>query len=78
MLRKIIIRIIEVYQKSLSPDHGWLKGYYPGGYCKYTPSCSDYFKMAVNKKGAVRGTALGIWRIMRCNPWSKGGKDTVS
>ncbi|MFA6963197.1 MAG: membrane protein insertion efficiency factor YidD [Patescibacteria group bacterium] len=77
MFKKIIVRTIELYQRTLSPDHGWRKGLYPVGYCRYTPSCSQYFKEAVIKKGALRGSVLGIWRIIRCNPWSKGGHDPV-
>ena len=43
--------------------------------CKFEPSCSEYFLGAVNKYGPVRGACKGVWRICRCNPWSRGGID---
>jgi len=76
-MKRILIAIISVYQKTLSPDHGWFSYRYPGGYCKYHPDCSEYCKQAIEKKGVFRGIALGTWRVLRCNPWSKGGIDTV-
>lgn len=45
--------------------------------CKYTPSCSTYMGQAVNKYGILRGSAMGAFRILRCNPFSKGGFDPV-
>ena len=75
--QKAIIKLIEWYQRVLSPDTGFFRRFFPGGYCKFTPSCSEYFKQSVIKNGAFRGSILGIWRIMRCNPWSKGGYDPV-
>jgi hypothetical protein len=69
MIKKICIKLIEFYQKSISP---WL-----GHRCKYYPSCSEYTKQAIEKYGAVRGTIKGIKRILRCNPFSKGGYDPL-
>jgi putative membrane protein insertion efficiency factor len=43
--------------------------------CRYQPGCSEYFIGAVKKYGPVIGSAKGVWRICRCNPWSKGGYD---
>jgi putative membrane protein insertion efficiency factor len=43
--------------------------------CKFHPSCSDYFIEAVHKHGPLCGSAKGLWRICRCNPWSRGGYD---
>lgn len=45
--------------------------------CRFTPTCSQYFVEAVAKKGIVRGTLKGLWRICRCHPWSRGGWDPV-
>jgi putative membrane protein insertion efficiency factor len=45
--------------------------------CKYTPTCSDYFIEALKKKGFFKGFFMGVWRILRCNPFSKGGYDPV-
>jgi len=46
-----------------------------GRHCRFEPSCSHYFIQAVNKYGAVRGAAKGVWRICRCHPWHPGGYD---
>jgi putative membrane protein insertion efficiency factor len=43
--------------------------------CRYYPSCSEYFIQAVRKHGPVRGGCRGVWRVCRCNPWSRGGYD---
>lgn len=43
--------------------------------CKYHPSCSQYAHDALHKHGLVKGSAKAAWRILRCNPWSKGGVD---
>lgn len=76
-MKRVLISIINLYQRTLSPDHGWFSYKHPGGYCKYHPDCSEYCKQAIDKKGAVRGIALGAWRVLRCNPWSTGGADPV-
>jgi putative membrane protein insertion efficiency factor len=49
---------------------------FPGG-CKYHPSCSQYAIDALRRYGLVRGIVLTGWRLLRCNPWSKGGVDYV-
>jgi putative membrane protein insertion efficiency factor len=74
-MKKIIVKLIEFYQRTLSPDTGWARARFPGGYCKYTPNCSEYCKISIKKHGILKGTILGGWRILRCNPWSKGGYD---
>lgn len=58
---------VRVYQVTLSP---WL-----GGACRYEPSCSRYFILAVEKHGPWRGSLLGIARILRCHPLRRGGYD---
>lgn len=64
-----MIRGIRVYQKYLSP----LKH----TKCPYYPTCSQYGLESIEKYGAVKGGALAVWRILRCNPLSKGGYDPV-
>jgi len=76
-MKKILIFFITIYQKILSPDHGWFSVRFPGGFCKYHPDCSEYCKQAIDKKGAIKGLALGTWRVLRCNPWSAGGEDPI-
>jgi len=46
-----------------------------GRRCRFEHSCSAYFIESVRKYGAMRGTARGIWRLCRCNPWNPGGDD---
>ena len=45
--------------------------------CRYEPTCSHYAEQAVRRHGVVRGLALATWRLLRCNPWTKGGYDPV-
>ena len=70
MIRKILIVPIRFYQKYLSG----LKRY---SHCKYIPTCSQYAIEAIEKHGPLKGLGLAIWRILRCNPFSKGGYDPV-
>lgn len=72
-----LIWLINIYQKTISLDHGPLKSLYPQGFCQFHPTCSEYGKQALRKKG-VLGLPLIAWRILRCNPWSKGGIDEVN
>jgi uncharacterized protein len=75
--RFLALKMIRLYQKTLSFDHGPMKEMFPGGYCRYNPTCSEYTYQAIKKQGLIRGGFKGVWRIMRCNPWSKGGDDPV-
>ncbi len=75
IISKLLIKLIGSYQKYISPDHGWLKIYYPYGYCKYYPSCSEYAKQSIIKYGVVVGSLKSFIRIIKCNPLAKGGID---
>ena len=68
-MKNILIAMIRFYQKFLSP----LKH----TRCPYTTTCSQYGLEAIQKYGAVKGSLLACWRILRCNPFSKGGYDPV-
>ena len=65
-MRKLFVTAINFYQKWISPA-------FPAR-CKYYPSCSSYAASAISHYG-LRGVAMSIWRLMRCNPWSHGGVD---
>jgi len=67
--------IIKIYQKTISPDHGFLKNWFSPGYCRFYPTCSEYTYQKIKKEGLIRGIPKSIWRILRCNPWNKGGID---
>ena len=73
----LLMIIIRGYQKTLSPDHGPLRHWFPGGYCRFMPTCSQYSYEAVKKYGVLRGGIKAIIRIVRCNPFSKGGDDPL-
>jgi len=75
--RKVIVALIKLYQKTLSFDHSPLKHFYPHGFCRFTPSCSQYGVEAISKYGIILGGIKTSWRILRCNPWNKGGYDPV-
>ncbi|MFH1564256.1 MAG: membrane protein insertion efficiency factor YidD [bacterium] len=75
--QKMILKFIRLYQKTISPDHSWLSIFFPDGYCRFQPTCSEYSYQAVNKYGVLKGGLLAIKRIIRCNPFNKGGADPL-
>ena len=72
-MKKVILFLLKGYKKTLSPILKKL-----GVNCKYYPSCSDYMKEAIEKYGCIKGIYLGIKRLLRCNPFSKGGYDPLN
>ena len=75
--RLMVIKIIKIYQKTLSFDHGFFKFLYPYGYCRFSPSCSDYAIQAIEKYGIFKGGIKAFYRVVRCNPFNKGGHDPL-
>jgi uncharacterized protein len=71
----IVINIVRFYQKTLSFDRGILKIFAPYGRCRFHPTCSEYAINAIEKYGLIKGVYKACWRILRCNPWNKGGID---
>lgn len=72
------LAFIRIYQHILSPDHSfWAKSIYPNGYCRFHPTCSEYGYESIKKHGLIKGGFYTIYRIIRCNPWNKGGDDPV-
>jgi len=69
-LKKLFIGLIKFYRKYLS-------GMKTMPTCQFIPTCSEYVIEAIAKYGALKGGLLTIWRILRCNPFSKGGYDPV-
>jgi len=67
--RALLLGLIRLYRATLS---GWL-----GGQCRFYPTCSHYAETAIRAHGAIKGTALATWRVLRCNPFGKGGIDHV-
>jgi len=68
--KKLVINAICFYRRYLSK----LKG---APCCKFTPSCSEYALQSVEKYGVIKGGLKAIWRVLRCNPFSKGGYDPL-
>ena len=76
--QRAVLFVMRWYQVTFSPDHGAHgRSRYPLGYCRFTPSCSEYACQAVEKHGVVWGGLKSLWRVVRCNPWSKGGHDPL-
>lgn len=68
-MKRFLIAGIKFYKKNISP--------LTSSKCKYYPTCSSYGVEAISVHGAFKGSLLTIWRILRCNPFSKGGFDPV-
>ncbi len=65
--RRLLLGLVRVYQLIISP-------HLPSS-CRYTPSCSNYAIEALQKYGALKGTILAVWRVLRCHPWAPHGYD---
>ena len=68
-MKYLLIKMIRLYQRYISPMKMTK--------CPYIPNCSAYGLEAIEKHGAIKGSLLAIWRILRCNPFSRGGYDPV-
>ncbi len=68
-MKRLLIALIRFYRKFISP-------LFPPR-CRFYPTCSQYALEAIEKKGALKGSIMAIWRILRCHPFSKGGYDPV-
>ena len=66
---RLVLGLLRLYQHYVSPMRP--------ATCKYYPSCSQYAVIAIGRHGLLRGSALAGWRLLRCNPWSRGGVDDV-
>ena len=65
----VLRSLIRAYRYAVSPMLG--------SNCRFTPSCSEYALEALKRHGLWRGSALAVWRVVRCNPWSQGGYDPL-
>ena len=68
-MKKLFLWLIRFYRRSISP--------HKRPCCRYVPTCSQYAVTAIERYGALKGGAMAAWRILRCNPFSKGGYDPV-
>ena len=70
MIKRVLLRLIDFYQRRLS-------GLKRQPCCRFTPPCSQYAREAIERYGALCGGGLALWRILRCNPFCRGGYDPV-
>lgn len=70
-MKKLVLILIRFYKKHLSLGNLGIKN------CRFEPSCSVYSYQAIEKYGILKGGLMGLWRILRCNPLSKGGYDPL-
>jgi uncharacterized protein len=68
-MKSLMLALLRVYKRWISP------AFRPA--CRYVPSCSEYAMEAVERYGALRGTVMAVWRILRCHPLAAGGLDPV-
>ena len=68
-MKYVLLALIKFYRSAVSP--------HTAPRCKYIPTCSQYGLEAIERFGALKGSALTVWRILRCNPFSRGGYDPV-
>ena len=71
-MKKVFLFFINFYKKYISQifEYSRIR-------CKYYPTCSEYTKQAIQKYGTIKGSFLGLKRILKCNPFSKGGYDPL-
>lgn len=69
LFQRFVISMLIFYKSAISP--------YLGSNCRFYPSCSDYAKESIIVHGFLKGTFWAMWRLLRCNPLSKGGFDPV-
>lgn len=68
-MKTLLIKMIRFYQRRISP--------HTPPACRFSPTCSQYAVEAITRFGAIKGSGLAIWRILRCNPWGGHGYDPV-
>ena len=68
-MKHLFLFLIRFYRKAISPCRPPC--------CRFTPTCSQYALEAIEKYGALKGGLLSLWRVLRCNPFCKGGYDPV-
>ncbi len=76
--QRLLIAGIRLYQRTLSLDHGPLRGLRPHGQCKFHPTCSVYAIQSIERYGCAKGIGRSAKRVLRCHPWAEGGIDEVS
>jgi len=73
-MTRILLALLAFYRRWLSPA---LHSLGTGGGCRFVPTCSEYAVVAISTHGPLRGVGLAAWRLLRCNPFCRGGLDPV-
>jgi uncharacterized protein len=76
MIARLLIVLVRVVRLALTPFVAMTS--ITPRVCKYEPTCSHYAEQAIRAHGPVRGMLMAGWRVLRCNPWSRGGYDPVA
>lgn len=76
-MKSVVLFLIKIYQKTLSLDHGLLGKLIPLRACRFKPTCSAYSYQSISKYGLIKGGWQSVKRVLRCNPYNKGGYDPV-
>jgi len=76
MISRLLIVLVRVVRLALTPFVAMTS--ITPRVCKYEPTCSHYAEQAIRAHGPVRGMLMAGWRVLRCNPWSRGGDDPVA
>ncbi|MBP9773777.1 MAG: membrane protein insertion efficiency factor YidD [Candidatus Peribacteraceae bacterium] len=71
------IVLVRVYQATLSPDHSWLAGAFPYGFCRHQPTCSQYAVEKLQKESLPKALWLIFKRVVSCNPWTKVSEEKM-
>ena len=69
-MKRFLLALICFYRREISPRKRW-------PCCRYIPCCSEYAVTAIQRYGSLKGSGMAAWRVLRCNPFSKGGYDPV-
>lgn len=73
-MNRVALLMLSIYRRYFSPTVSVL---FPFAGCRFTPTCSDYTRIAVSRYGIIKGLLLGLGRILRCHPGNHGGHDPV-
>jgi putative membrane protein insertion efficiency factor len=77
-MKRFVLKLIVAYQKTKFFHQPILKSLFlSDAACRFKPSCAEYCYQAIEKYGIIKGGLLGLRRIFKCHPWSKGGKDPL-
>ena len=70
-MKYILLFLIKIYQKSISPDHGYVPILRLLGQCRHYPTCSQYTYESIEKYGVVKGIRMGLKQLSNCHPWGR-------